>query len=116
MIFVDDLPRLWYPTSDVRTNAVRRSRVRFRAALGIENQTPVHEYSQMRIVMISKHASGVVRLIHRQSYNLTHSTSHSASRNRIYCIHTYVSCCMDHQFILDLRETNFQHWLELSAY
>ena len=71
----------------------------------------------MRIKMVSKHASGIVRLTHRWSYNLAHSTSHSASHNCIYCIHTPVSCCMAHQSILDLRYNNFhQQWLALSAY
>jgi len=113
-ITFDDLPRLWYPTRDVRSNDLRRSRMRFRTALGIENQTTVHENAKMRIKMVSKHASGVVRLTHRRSYNLAHRTSNSASHNCIYCIHTTVSCCIDHQSILDVHYNNlFQQWLAL---
>ena len=51
---------------DVRTNDVKRSRMRSRTALGIKKkQTTVHGCAQMLIKMVSKHASGVVSLSRR---------------------------------------------------
>jgi len=75
----------WWPSASLVPNAWRqnkcRSRMCFRTALGIENQTAIHECAQMRIKMVSKHASGIGRLTHRRSYYFAHSTSYSASHN-----------------------------------
>ena len=53
-----------FGTPRVRTNDVRRSRMCFRTASGIANHTIVHKCAQMRIKMVSKHASDVVCLTH----------------------------------------------------